>query len=179
METGLRPVELFNLLGRDFDPQQKTIYPTTAKNGNPRKIKISQQLTELLQEHINRNKRQPNEPIFKGDSIRYGKEFREVRNRLSKKLNDPNLKTIRLYDLRHYKGTMEYQKTKDIKHVQYLLGHKHSSTTDIYVHILDNGEEEEYTVQVAHDLKEATNLIEHGFQYVTEMEGIKIFKKRK
>ncbi len=178
METGLRPIELHNLKVKDVDIAQRIVYPTTAKHGAPRKIKISQQLTDLIQEYITRNKRNQNDTLFKGNPISYGKEYREVRNTLTKKLNDPTLKNIRLYDLRHYFGTMNYHKTKDIKFTQYLMGHKHSNTTDIYVHILDNGEEE-YTCKVANNLKEATDLIEHGFHYVTEMDGIKIFKKRK
>lgn len=179
METGLRPIELQNLKVKDLDLQQKTIYPTTAKHGAARKIKIPENLTSLLQEHINRNKRQLNETIFRGNPISYGKEFRKVRNRLAKKLNDTTIQTIRLYDLRHYFGTTTYNKTKDLKYTQYLMGHKHSNTTDIYIHLLDNDQDEEYTVKVAQNIKEATDLIEHGFQYITEMEGLKIFKKRK
>lgn len=178
-DTGLRPIEIFNLKVRDVDLQQRIIYPTTAKNGAPRKIKIPQQLTELLQAYINNNQRQLNESLFKGNPVTYGKEFREVRNRLAKKLNDETLKTVRLYDLRHYFATMDYQKFHDLKRTQYLMGHKHSSTTDIYTHLLDNGEEDEYTVKTANNVKEATDLIEHGFQYITEMDNVKIFKKRK
>lgn len=179
METGLRPVEMFKLLVKDVDLTQKLIYPTTAKNGAPRKIKISQQLAELIQAFINKHQRKQNEPLFKGNPITYGKEFREIRNRLAKKLNDETLKNIRLYDLRHYFATMDYHKFQDLKRTQYLMGHKHSNTTDIYTHLLDNGEEDEYTVKTATNIKEATDLIEHGFQYITEMEGVKIFKKRK
>jgi len=32
---------------------------------------------------------------------------------------------------------------------------------------------------VAKTLQEACNLIEQGFEYVTEMDGVKIFRKRK
>lgn len=39
--------------------------------------------------------------------------------------------------------------------------------------------EDEYNVKVAHDVKEACQLIETGFEYVTEMDGAKIFRKRK
>jgi hypothetical protein len=38
---------------------------------------------------------------------------------------------------------------------------------------------DDYHVKVAHDLKEACQLVETGFEYVTEMEGSKIFRKRK
>jgi hypothetical protein len=38
---------------------------------------------------------------------------------------------------------------------------------------------DEYHVKVAHNLKEACALVEAGFEYVTDMEGAKIFRKRK
>ena len=179
METGLRPVELLSLKVKDVDLTQNIIYPITAKHGAPRKLKISNSLSARIQEYIIKRRLQQDEQLFKGTSHRYGNEFREVRNRLAKKLNDESIKTVRLYDLRHYFATTEYIKTKDLKHVQYLMGHKFSNTTDKYTHVLDCNAEEEYTVKVAKTLQEATDLIEHGFQYITEMEGLKIFKKRK
>ena len=45
MEAGLRPVELVRLKAKDIDTDHKAIAPTTAKGGNPRIIKITQQLT--------------------------------------------------------------------------------------------------------------------------------------
>ena len=41
-----------------------------------------------------------------------------------------------------------------------------------------NGEAE-YTCKTAANIKEATELIEAGYQYVTTIEGIQLFKKRK
>jgi len=38
---------------------------------------------------------------------------------------------------------------------------------------------DDYYVKVAHDLKEACQLVETGFEYVTEMEDSKILRKRK
>jgi hypothetical protein len=40
-------------------------------------------------------------------------------------------------------------------------------------------EEDEYTVKTATNIKEATALIESCFQYVTEMDGTKLFRKSK
>jgi len=39
-ETGLRPIELINLKVKDIDTDQRLIYPTTAKNGSARTLKI-------------------------------------------------------------------------------------------------------------------------------------------
>jgi len=44
---------------------------------------------------------------------------------------------------------------------------------------LVNFESDEYTVKVANTVQDAVCLIEQGFEYVTEMDGIKIFRKRK
>ena len=73
---------------------------------------------------------------------------------------------------------MTYYKTKDILYVKQQLGHKKLETTLIYTRLVNFGEEE-YTCRVAKTLDEAAQLIEQGFEYVTEMEGTKIFRKRK
>ena len=38
---------------------------------------------------------------------------------------------------------------------------------------------DEYPVRTAKSVKEASELIESGFEYVTEMDGVKLFRKRK
>jgi integrase len=178
-ETGARPIELFRLKVSSIDMEQRYIYFEACKHGNPRKIKVTEQLIQLLKDYINRNQIAFNSILFRGTPVFLGRDFRDSRNLLAKKTNDPTIKQIRLYDIRHYFATMDYHKFQDIKRTQYLMGHKHSNTTDIYTHILDNGEESEYTVKIASNIKEATALIEQGFQYVTEMENVRIFKKRK
>jgi len=42
-----------------------------------------------------------------------------------------------------------------------------------------NFETDEYVAKVAKTLDEACQLVEAGFEYVTEMDGAKIFRKRK
>lgn len=69
---------------------------------------------------------------------------------------------------------MEYHKTKDILHVMQVLGHKNIKNTLVYTHLDD-----EYVSKVAWNLEEACKLIEAGFDYVTDIEGAKLFKKRK
>jgi hypothetical protein len=39
--------------------------------------------------------------------------------------------------------------------------------------------DDEWTCKTAANVNEATTLIEAGFQYVTEMDGLELFKKRK
>jgi len=178
METGLRPVELCNLKVEDVDLEQRMVYPTTAKRGRPRTFKISNNLTKLLQAHIIRNDLSPTDKLFKGDADNYGKKYRDHRNRLAKKLQDPTIHQIRLYDFRHYYATTLYHKTKDILYVKQQMGHKKLETTLIYTQLL-NLNDDEWTCRTATTVKQATQLIEAGFEYVTEMHGMFLFRKRK
>jgi hypothetical protein len=73
---------------------------------------------------------------------------------------------------------MTYYKTKDILYTKTMMGHKKIETTLLYAQLIGLGEDE-LTSAVAKDIKTACSLIEQGFDYVTEMDGIKIFRKRK
>jgi len=73
---------------------------------------------------------------------------------------------------------MEYHQTRDILHVMNILGHKNIKNTLIYTHLIEF-QDDEYTCKVAKNLDEACKLVEAGFKYVTEMDNIKIFRKRK
>ena len=68
--------------------------------------------------------------------------------------------------------------TRNIFHVKHLLGHKRIENTEIYTHLIEF-ENEEYHSATAKTIEEAKQLIESGFEYVTEMEDIKLFRKRK
>ena len=74
---------------------------------------------------------------------------------------------------------MKYDQTKDILLVKQLLGHKKIETTMFYTQLITFSEEDEYTVKTATNVKEATDLLEHGFTYVQEIDGIKLYRKRK
>jgi integrase len=52
METGLRPIELCNLLVKDVDLEQRIIYPTTAKYGAGRSLRISDNLAKRINGYI-------------------------------------------------------------------------------------------------------------------------------
>ena len=71
------------------------------------------------------------------------------------------------------------QKTKDILFVKQQMGHRKIETTLIYTQLLNTNEEEEYTCRISTNTKEDAELIESGFEYVTERDGNKIFRKRK
>lgn len=178
-ETGLRPTELCNLKTRDVDIAQQFVYPTTAKNGTPRKLKITKELTATIQKHITQQKLEPDNSLFNISTRIYSQRYRRNRNNVANKLNQPELRSIRLYDFRHYYATRLYAKTKDILLVQHQLGHRSLQSTLVYTHLVNYNEEEEWTCRTATNVKQATELIENGFVYVTEIDGYKLFRKRK
>jgi len=51
-------------------------------------------------------------------------------------------KNITPHKLRHTFATHYYEKTKDLRRLQMILGHASSNTTDIYAHVVNNAEEE-------------------------------------
>ena len=110
--------------------------------------------------------------------------FYRQRKRLAYKLSNPRLLKISFTTFRHWKGTTEYHKTKDILHVKHLLGHKNIQNTMIYIDLetaLFNKTNDGFFVRVAHNVKEACDLVEAGFEYVTGEynDGGKILRKRK
>lgn len=104
--------------------------------------------------------------------------FYTQRKRLADKFKNPRLLAIHFHTLRHWKATMEYHRTKDILYVKRLLGHKKINNTMLYTQLVDF-KSEEFTTRVATTLKEDRELIEAGFEYVTERDGNKIYRKRK
>jgi len=177
-ETGLRPIELCNLKVKDVDMDKKAIYPTTAKNGAGRILKISSNLQTAIENHINRYELKANDKLFRGTAENYGKYYRAMRNSLAKKLNDESLKSIRLYDFRHFFATMLYAKTRDILYVKQQMGHRKIGTTLIYTQLL-NITDDEYICKTASNVKQATELIEAGFEHVADKDGTMLFRKRK
>jgi integrase len=178
VETGMRPIEVMNLKVKDVDLQNRIIYPSSAKGGSARVFKISDRLTDMLRVYISKRKLGLNDKLFKGTSNDYGKQFRAYRNRLADKLQDPSIKQITLYSLRHYYASMLYHKTRDILFVKQQMGHHKIESTLIYTQLV-NFPNDEYVSATANTIDEARKLIESGFEYVCDVDGVKLFRKRK
>lgn len=74
-------------------------------------------------------------------------------------------------------------KTKDILYVKQLLGHKNTQNTLIYITtekaLFQHGSEEEFHIKVAQKPEEIKALLEAGFDYVLQKDGLAFFRKRK
>ena len=85
---------------------------------------------------------------------------------------------IHLHTLRHWKGTEEYRKTKDMIHVVQVLGHKNIKNTLMYTQLIDI-QDDDFIAKVASSQEQICKLIESGFKYVCDYEDNKVFRKRK
>lgn len=119
--------------------------------GYDRHINPLQLKTDLLRAYIYRRKLSLGDRLFDDTANYYSKKFREARNKVAEKLNDPSIRNMKLYDLRHYFATMLYNKSKDILFTKQQMGHRKVETTLLYVQLI-NFENDEYTVKVATSL---------------------------
>jgi len=173
-ETGMRSGEAWNLEWIDVDTVRGTVNVTPEKGSNPRIFKISRALMERLKALPNNSLK-----IFAETKLKtIRKSFETQRKRIAAKTKNPRLLRITFHTFRHWKATMEYHRTKDILHVMRLLGHKNINNTLLYTQLI-NFDEDDYVSKVAWNLEEICKLVEAGFEYVCEMDGATVFKKRK
>jgi integrase len=178
---GLRPQEISNLVLRDLDLENGIIIVPTSKLGNQRTLKLDTKTLEMLKSYVYRKKMNDiNKKLF-GSTRKIKEKWRLYRKRAYDKFKDLELLKIRLYDLRHWYATTTYMKTRDIFYVKYVLGHRNINNTLIYVHLANGllSYSEEYHSATAKTIEEARKIIESGFEYVTEVDGVKLFRKRK
>jgi integrase len=174
-ETGLEGMELATTERTQIDTERGIINVKGCKGHNSRSFKLKPSTADLLRTYLTKYK--GNHPFPRSKIM--GQMWREFRDRLAKKLNNPQLKAIPLRNLRHHYATSLYAKTKDILLVKQRLGHKKIETTMFYTQLINYNEEEEYTCKTATNIKEATQLIEAGFTYVAEKDEIMLFRKHK
>jgi hypothetical protein len=59
-----------------------------------------------------------------------------------------------------------------------ILGHKNIRNTLVYTHLVDfHGDE--FVCKIARTIQEGKELVESGFDYVSEFDGIQLYRKRK
>jgi len=105
-----------------------------------------------------------------------------TRKRVIAKLCKPELKNIPLKNLRNYAGAKFYlgHGNHDPIATMRFMRHKRLQQTLHYIQSIDLDEPEEYTCKATTDDKEAQQLIEAGFEYVTTTPTeLMIFRKHK
>jgi len=170
-EIGVMPYELSQVALRNIDFDRGIINVRGFKRHASRSFKLKAETVGSLKWFFTKYAKFP-------ESEWICRAWRRVRDKVAAELNDPSLKTIRLYDLRHFYGTMLYHRTRDILFTKQQMGHKKIETTLLYAQLIEFGDEG-YHSAAARTVEEASKLIESGFQYVCEVEGVKLFRKPK
>lgn len=155
LTSGLRKGELLALLWSDLDVKQCSISitktmsrregtvevsPPKTKN-SIRRIVISEQAVELLQEEHNRH---PQNPYMFPSPVTGTMYDPDAIGRIHKKLlKEAGLEDCRFHDLRHTFATLALQNGVDIKTLSGILGHTSSGfTLDTYTHVTPKMQQE-------------------------------------
>jgi integrase len=178
-ETGMRPGEAYYLKWTSIDMTHRSVRVTPEKNSKPRILSISTKLVEMLNRLPKASDR-----AFGNSLLRtHTGCFQKQRKRAAEKLKNPRLRRISFYSLRHWKATVEYHRTRDIFHVMRILGHRDIKNTLVYIdlehEIFKTSNLDEFTVKVAHNIKEACRLAEAGFEKCDEFNDVHLYRKRK
>jgi integrase len=174
-ETGAMPKELSRVSLRDIDFERETIAIRGRKGHASRTIKLKANTVAMLKSYLSRVGMIEYPFPASGQMT---KAWIKYKKRLSRKLVDSSLLQIRLYDLRHFQACKTYHQTKDVLYTKTKMGWKKLETSLFYLQNIDFGNDEFYSA-TAKTVDEAVKLIEQGFDYVTDIDGVKLFRKRK
>lgn len=177
-ETGARLGEGLRINWIDIDQRNSTIVINEPEKGsNPRMFKVSTNLIAML----NRLPK-TNDKVFANARVTtFESNFRRQRKTLAAKLNNPRLLKIHFHTLRHWKATTEYARTKDLLHVQAMLGHRAIQNTMLYTQLIPTLKNEEYYHARPKTPEEEDKLIDQGWEYVRfdDRTQCPLYRKRK
>jgi integrase len=179
-ETGVRAGEGWVVKWGEIDTERGTVNVVAEKHSYSRPLKVTDRCLAMLSMMPKTGRfifhEDADEPV---QSLVYARRaFERRRKRLAVKLQDPRLLNINFRTLRHFRGTTLYHKTKDLLLVKSQLGHRSLSSTQRYAHCVDFPNDD-YVCKIASTVREAQELVESGFDYVCDVEGYKVFRKRK
>jgi integrase len=175
-ETGVEGEELHRTHRNQFDPTQGIISIKGLKGHDSGNYKLKPPMAEMLREYLTLYQTEYPFPQPKVMS----QMWRRARTHASTNHNDPTLKNIPMKNLRNYSGAQFYLNyEKDTIGTMRHLRHKRLETTMHYLRAIVLDAEPEYVCRTTKTIEEDAQLINAGFQYVTERDGIKLYRKRK
>ena len=178
-EIGAEGEELHRTPRSKIDTEQGTITITGTKGHGSATYKLKNKTAEMLREYLAKNPQ--DYPFPKPTAI--GERWRTTRNRVADNLKQPELKNIPLKNLRNYSGAQLYNTLpiRDPIAVMRHLRHKKLETTMHYIRgiTLTYEEDIQYISKTSANLQQDQELIDAGYSYVTERDGIKLYRKRK
>ncbi|MCJ7561177.1 site-specific integrase [Candidatus Bathyarchaeota archaeon] len=160
-----------------MDFGRKNVNIVAEKGSNPRILQLSQKALDVVA-NLPRTKKR----LFSNSDDMRSCFFMQ-RRRIAKKLSNPEILKVHFHSFRRWKATMEYHNTKDLIHVQEVLGHKNIEITRGYIYIekalYKTTEDDKFHSKVATTQAEIMQLLESGFEYVMQKDGLAYFRKRK
>lgn len=175
-DCGARSGEAIKTKWTDLDVTRRTITINNPEKGSlARTIKIKEKTVLRLCSLP----RCYGEYIFNPNSVSLQQGINRAKRRLAAKTGNPRFLKIHLHTLRHFSGTMEFARTKDILKTQKKLGHKSITSTAIYTHLIEFAESD-YEVKRPKTTADEDALIKEGFEFVRfdERDHCPIYRKR-
>jgi len=175
-DTAARCSEIRKIQWTDIDQKRLTIaINQPAKGSRTRTVKVTEKTLWML----NRLRKDHGNYVFNPSFMSSRKVFNKTRKRLAEMTQNPRLLQIHFHTLRHWRASMEYERTGDIYAVKDLLGHVSIANTDRYQH--GSFSSEEYITRRPETSQEEDALINAGFEYVRfdSKEDVPVYRKRK
>lgn len=137
---GLRVQEMSDLNKEDIRFSENLVIVQKGKNSKRRLVPISDKIKTELEEFIFSSERKTNEIFIhsKGQRMQTGTLNKRLKNLIHKaklNLNETELNSIGIHNLRHSIATHLLQNGMKLEQVQKFLGHSHIESTEIYTHI--------------------------------------------
>jgi integrase len=172
--TGAREGEICRLKWIDVNSKDLTISINDPEKGsNTRTIPVPEKTIAM----ISALSRKYGENIFNPKSSAARNNLIYLRRKLADVQKNPRFLQIHLHSFRHYFARKKLIETNNKPYVQYLLGHKSSSSTDRYTKFKDFPLEGKYNSAIALTPEEARRLVEEGWQYVCDFDHHPLFRK--
>ena len=172
-ETFADPGEILGLQWKDLSGNILSIN-NPVKGHSAGQVQISNRLAAMLN-----NLPKTSTRIFPTTYASIYTTFWKMKKRVAHQLQNPRLRQIELRSFRHWGGSMIAHYTNgNVLTVQKMLRHKCILSSMKYIHMI-HLKDDEFEVTSATDVEEAKKVLEAGFEYVTQKDGIMLFKKPK
>jgi integrase len=186
-ETALRAGEAWALSWGDLDFKSRLVcVKHPEKDSQPRTLRVSERLVDMLNGLPTESKfvfHRPYADEFKTLKALEGfrRLFERHRERIAKTHPESNVARIHFHSFRTWRATMEYLKTRDLEAVMALLGVTNPLHARRYVSLAQalSLREDDYATARATNADEAEGLAREGFNFVTEIQGVQIFRKER
>jgi len=172
-ETFADPGEALKLRWIDISGNIITINHTV-KRHLPRQLEVSNKLISMLN-----SLPKTSDIIFPTSYSVMFSCYDKVRKRAAELRKNPRLLSIELRTFRHWGGSMIAHYTNgNVLTVKKLLGHKRIENTMKYISMI-HFKNDEFEVTTTTTVEEAKKVLEAGFDYVAEKNGIMLFRRPK